>query len=157
MQKFILVLLALFLAACSNTYAPPLTLHSMGLYQSERTHVSPAPDMPNRHYHLDGDRQLISETRAIPALRGQQFGIEYDVAVDRLTVIHEIEFPTLTDPKTGKQFDSIRHQREVGKGTNYLGYLFEEEWELVPGTWTLRVIVDDYVYIEEQMHIYRPE
>jgi hypothetical protein len=38
----------------------------------------------------------------------------------------------------------------------YIGYTLDNEWELVPGSWTIQVFVDSRLVIEKTFNVYSP-
>jgi hypothetical protein len=44
--------------------------------------------------------------------------------------------------------------RSQGSGDGYIGYTFDNEWELVPGQWTIQILVGSKVMAEKTFNIF---
>jgi hypothetical protein len=92
---------------------------------------------------------------------GVTFGFRYRVvgkgkgAAKLKTVIH---FPSrgLRNPKTGEitTVEAHRGQAPVGEA-NYNSYTFDEDWEIVRGTWTFEVWEGDRKLASQSFNIVR--
>ena len=88
----------------------------------------------------------IEATTEIPGRLGLEFGFQYVIvgAPEGAEVPVEITYtfpaPGLIDPADPKPVleSRITRDKKIGE-TIYLGYGFENEWEIVPGTWTFSV------------------
>jgi len=63
--------------------------------------------------------------------------------------------PKLTDPSSGRsseleEWDTSGLAGEEG----YIGYTLDNDWELVPGLWTIQVFVDSKLVIEKTFNLY---
>lgn len=85
-------------------------------------------------------------TTTIPARLGVEFGLRYlivgapnaaEVTVD---IVNTYPKPGLVDPADPKPILESRfsRQKKIGEPI-YLGYGFENAWEMVPGTWTFEI------------------
>ena|SRR5438132_765002 len=89
--------------------------------------------------------QLVQSTTKIEASIGTTFSIlvkllgepERAVITSHFRCIH----PRLTDPVSGHtgEIDEWESQRPIGI-PRYVGYTFDNEWELVPGKWKIQVL-----------------
>jgi hypothetical protein len=88
----------------------------------------------------------IQNTTAIQGKVGSEFGLRYvvagapagaDVSVD---IVITYPAPGLPDPTAAKPIVESRFSRvkKIGE-TEYLGYGFDDDWEIVPGTWTFEI------------------
>ena len=102
------------------------------------------------------DYKFVSKTTVVPARRGVGFGIEYrvrgapkDVKVPlRMVTI----FPSggLHNPKTGKTVLRNEYVEEKPVGALLLkGYTLDDDWEVVPGTWTFQIWFGDQLLAEK--------
>ncbi|CAN5722864.1 hypothetical protein BH10PSE6_BH10PSE6_21330 [soil metagenome] len=88
----------------------------------------------------------IATTTTVPMRPGVLFGMRYRVdgasAGDPVDLTLAVQFPTALQP-SGAARPVTRHERNailaVGT-TSYTGYSFDQDWEFVPGTWTLEVL-----------------
>jgi len=102
------------------------------------------------------DYKFVSQTTSIPARRGVGFGIEYRLlgAPKAATVpLRSVTiFPAggLRNPKTGETFERNEYIEEKAIGALLLkGYTLDEDWEVVPGTWTFQVWFGDQLLAEK--------
>ena len=107
---------------------------------------------------------LISRTRKIPAVINTNFGFRYkisgspigaDIKITRVTI-----YPSsgLTDPKLGKTYYNYdtTFVRQIGEEQYYLGFGFDQEWELVPGSWVFQLWYAGTKLAEEKFTVYEP-
>jgi hypothetical protein len=121
-------------------------------------------DLPNSlagKAHKGVASQLVKKTGTIKASIGTTFGIglrflgepEGAVVTSHLRWIH----PTLTDPAS-------HHSSDVNEweGTfhiadmRYVSHTFDQEWELVPGKWTIQAVYGGKVLAEKTFDVSRP-
>jgi hypothetical protein len=86
---------------------------------------------------------LVQATTNIPARIGTRFGFRYTIrgtpsnAPIVLTMVGE--HPPYKNPKTGKTQTRDEYELRSWVGQTYTSYLFEEEWELIPGKFKFEV------------------
>jgi hypothetical protein len=86
---------------------------------------------------------LVQATTNIPARLGTRFGFHYTIrgtpsnAPILLTMVGE--HPPLTNPKTGRTQARDEYELQSWIGQTYTSFLFEEQWELIPGEWKFEV------------------
>ena len=117
-----------------------------GLYRAQTVSIAEAPDTATRQRNILSETLLLAPTTRVEAKIGVHFGIRYRVvgrpnnATIKLVSATQYPAPGLKNPKT----DSIQTRGEhslfatIGQ-VNYRGYLFEHDWELVPGAWTFEL------------------
>jgi hypothetical protein len=88
----------------------------------------------------------IEATTDIPGRLGLEFGFQYVIVGEPagaevpVEITYTFPAPGLVDPADPKPVPESRITRDKKIGeTIYLGYGFENEWEIVPGTWTFAV------------------
>jgi hypothetical protein len=104
--------------------------------------------------------KLVSSTTTVPARIGTRFGFRYrvvgspDGASVKMTVIIHFPGAGLHNPKTGQLISSdvTSWTRNIGAVT-YSGYGFDEEWELVPGTWTYEILYEGRKIAEQSFTV----
>lgn len=65
--------------------------------------------------------------------------------------------PGLRNPATGKTNIRGEYSEQKKLGTETLqGYGFEEDWELVPGTWTFEIWQDGRKLAEQSFTVVKP-
>jgi hypothetical protein len=87
----------------------------------------------------------IATTTTVPMRPGVLFGMRYRVegspAGEIVDLTMAVQFPTALQP-SGAARPVRRHERQamlaIGT-TSYTGYSFDQDWEFVPGNWTLEV------------------
>ena len=105
--------------------------------------------------------KLKERTTIIPAVLGTSFGITVKLigspAGERVNCWITWLHPKLTNPETGQASDRSDYpsRRPIGEVTP-TGFTFEHPWELVPGTWTVRVIWDWKVVAEKTFNVMPP-
>jgi hypothetical protein len=98
----------------------------------------------------------IEATTAIPGRLGLEFGLQYVVVGEpagaevSLDIVITYPAPGLVDPSDPKPILESRFSRvkKIGE-TVYLGYGFENAWEIVPGTWKFEIWFDDRKLAEQ--------
>jgi hypothetical protein len=111
----------------------------------------------------EGHHVLIQTTDRIPAKLGVIFGIGF--VVDAPANIREVTFrritrfppPGLTNPKTGRThlFNESLRTYQVGQKL-HATYGFDEEWEIVPGTWRIELWDSEHKAAEKAFFVTRP-
>ncbi len=104
----------------------------------------------------------VESTDNIKAKVGLEFGLRYvvigapegaEVPLDFVILYPE---PGLKDPAESTPLRESRYQRKKKIGeTVYLGYGFESEWEIVPGTWTFQIWDGDRELAEQTFTVSR--
>jgi hypothetical protein len=101
------------------------------------------------------DYTFVSKTTSIPARRGVGFGIEYRVRgapKDAKVPLRSVTiFPAggLRNPK-GETVLRNEYIEEKAIGALLLkGYTLDDDWEVVPGTWTFQVWFGDQMLAEK--------
>jgi len=106
------------------------------------------------------DYKFVAKTTSIPARRGVGFGIEYRVRgapTDATVPLRSVTiFPAggLRNPKTGETVPRNEYIEEKAIGALLLkGYTLDEDWEVVPGTWTFQVWFGDQMLAEKSFTV----
>ena len=103
-------------------------------------------------------KRLIEETTQLEAKIGTSFGFRYllsgpDYGADvQIKVIHP---SPITDPNTGKVFSRSEWGQWVPTDSvNWnTGWLFENDWEIVEGKWSIQLYLDDTKLLEQEFQI----
>ena len=103
-------------------------------------------------------KRLIKETDQVEAKIGTNFGFRYVLSGPDpdVEVTIKVRHPTpLHDPKTGRDFITSEWGQSVPVGsTNWnTGWIFEKEWEIVPGEWIIQLFVGETKLIEKKFYI----
>jgi hypothetical protein len=105
--------------------------------------------------------KLKERTTTIPAILGTTFGITVKLKGsppgERVNCWITWLRPKLTNPETGQSSErsDFPSRRPIGEVTP-VGFTFDHPWELVPGTWTVRVIWDWKVVAEKTFNVMPP-
>ena len=117
-----------------------------GIYTVETGEETPDPKAPTGTIAAVTTVTNVEATTAIPAKVGLEFGLRYVVMGEPAGVEVPLDFvitypaPGLADPADPTPLLESRYSRtkKIGE-TVYLGYGFENPWEIVPGTWTFEI------------------
>jgi hypothetical protein len=108
--------------------------------------------------HAVADAVLFEQTSNIHARQGTSFGLRVSVSGKpsgatvpiRAKCLH----PKFTDPAAGR---SSEVEEWPGTGviglSGYMGYTFDNDWELVPGQWTIEVSVGSTFRVEKTFNV----
>jgi hypothetical protein len=134
-----------------------------GIYRAETLAIEQAPGTASRQRNILSDTRLVEPTTRIPAKLGVHFGMRYRVvgrpgsATVRLTSVTIYPAPGLKNPKTGGQQTRGEHPLFATIGQiNYRGYVFEHDWELVPGVWTFELWDGQRKLISQTFDVVKP-
>ena len=102
--------------------------------------------------------QLVQSTTTIKASIGTTFGIlvkligEPDGAI--ITSHFRCIHPKLTDPVSGHTGETEEWEGPLRVGVaRYVSYTFDNEWELVPGKWTIQVLDSGKILAEKTFEV----
>ncbi len=108
---------------------------------------------------LDNSRPIIESTTRIPAKLGLGFGLNFSFnAPDGRSTMLTYHFvsPPQRDPSTGRVVErETMHRATSPGGPHWIGFDFEEPWELVPGEWTLSILHGDRLLARRSFQVYR--
>ena len=119
---------------------------SQGTYRVEVGEATADPDAPTGQISAPATFTLIEATTDIAAGLGVEFGLEYRIVGEPEGVEVPLDFvisypaPGLMDPDSSEPLLStaLARPKTIGK-VEYLGYGFENDWELVAGTWRFTI------------------
>lgn len=117
-----------------------------GIYEIVPGEETAAPETPTGTITAVDTQRLIEATDTVPGKLGVEFGLRYvvigspeggEVTVD---LVYAYPPPGLKDPAEAEAALETRISRakKIGE-TTYIGYGFESDWEIVPGTWRLEI------------------
>jgi len=149
MRVTLLVGLLAFLssgALAQGAHIDRIEIVSKGIYKVQTGAVTKDSNMPAGEVKAPDSFKNVEATRAIPARFGVEFGFEYrvvgapDGAEVALRFVNIYPATGLADPASAKPIlsDKFERTKKIGE-VNYLGYGFEHDWELVPGTWKMEI------------------
>jgi Domain of unknown function (DUF3859) len=142
----------LLVSAClGEAWAQPgkverIDIVEAGLYRAQTASIAEAPDTASRQRNILSETVLLASTTRVEAKIGVHFGIRYRVvgrpnnAVVKLVSATQYPAPGLKNPKSDSNQTRGEHSLFATIGQiNYRGYMFEHEWEMVAGAWTLEL------------------
>jgi Domain of unknown function (DUF3859) len=107
------------------------------------------------------NESIAERTDQIPAKPGTLFGFIYKINGENIG--HKIKIktvslcPELRDPIQNKIFTKNEFVTSKKVGSTYSrAYMFNYEWELVPGEWVLQIWYEGKNMIEKRFNIYKP-
>jgi hypothetical protein len=147
-MKILILIVAIstfaFPAAAQNKVSVTgASVTEVGIYTAQVIKKIDAPGVTGGSNEGLDSFSLIQGTTNIPARIGTRFGFRYTIhgapsnAPIVLTMI--AEHPPFKEPKTGKIQTRDEYQLDSWIGQTYTSYSFDEQWELIPGTWRFEV------------------
>ena len=159
--SFILMLCCSVAATAQTVNVDRIQIKIYGIYEgniskTEQTPTGIALDIVANH-------QLVKQTTTVPARLGLRFDFEYLVVGTPQDAEVPLKFVTIF-PKQGVRppkangpvyrNESARTKR-VGR-ESYRDYGFDDEWELVPGTWTIQIWYQERKLAEKSFTVVKP-
>lgn len=134
-----------------------------GIYRAGTAAIERAPGTASRQRNILSDTKLIASTTRVEAKLGVHFGMRYRVvgrpslATVKLISVTQYPAPGLKNPKAG----SIQARGEhplfaTIAQINYRGYVFEHDWELVPGAWTFELWDGKRKLVSQTFNVVKP-
>ncbi len=163
MARILLLFLLPFLATTAfaeEAKVDSVEIVAKGIYEVQTGAVTKDPKAPTGEIKAPDTVKNVEATSTIPARIGVEFGFEYrivgapDGAEVSLHFVNTYPAPGLADPGSAKPIlsDKFERTKKIGE-VNYLGYGFENDWELVPGTWTMEIWSGDKKLAEESFTV----
>jgi hypothetical protein len=143
---FILVLSLFPAFARADVKVDSVTIVEKGIYTIDTGDETRDAQTPTGKITAVTKVRNIESTVTIPARLGLEFGFQYVVVGDpagaEVTLDIVTTFPAqgLRNPKASKPLYESKYRRTKKIGdTVYLGYGFENLWEVEPGIWTFQI------------------
>jgi hypothetical protein len=146
-MRFLIVAVLLtalpFAARAETVRVDRVDIVDRGIYAVTTGGETPDAGTPTGKISAVSAVKLSEATTTIPGRRGTEFGFQYTIVGEpagaevSIDVVNSYPSPGLLDPGEKKPVLESRYSRKKKIGeTAYLGYGFENDWEIVPGTWT---------------------
>ena len=144
------VLLAAPLAAtAADVRVERIDVIDAGIYTVAIGEETADPSAPTGTIAAPITATLVEATTTIPGRLGLEFGLRYVIVGEPAGAEVPLDFviayppPGLVDPAEPEPLRESRYtrQKKIGE-TVYLGYGFENDWEIVPGEWTFEIWYD---------------
>ena len=139
------LLLASFAAYAQAPQITAANITEFGIYTAELERAESAPGTVAGTEKIVTQLRLAAQTRTIPAVRGVSFGYRFTLVgtpIGAIAPLHMVTlFPSpMTNPATHQS--STRSESDIGLSigaTGYAGYSMDDDWEVLPGTWTFQI------------------
>ena len=113
--------------------------------------------------------KLVKKTDRVPAVLGNKFGVRFRLKGatpgEQVMITTKVQMPglkkTVIDGRRRSEQGPLYEEtwnlpKTVGEVT-YSGYVFEKDWELVPGTWIIQLFYGEKWLGEQIFEVYREE
>ncbi|CAN5132510.1 hypothetical protein BH10PSE9_BH10PSE9_15450 [soil metagenome] len=134
-----------------------------GIYEIVTGAQTPGANTPTGTVTATTAEKLVTATTTIPGKVGVEFGFHYVVAGLPKGAEAPLDFaiayppPGLKDPAAAAPMPESKYSRPKKIGdTIYLGYGFENAWEIVPGTWTFTISSGGKKLAEQSFTVTKP-
>jgi hypothetical protein len=142
----VVLLLAPFVTWAEEVRVDRIDVVGKGIYIVTTGEETPDASAPTGKLAAVTAVENIEATTAIPGKVGLEFGLQYVVVGEPAGAEVSLDFvgifppPGLIDPADPTPLLETRYSRvkKIGE-TVYLGYGFENDWEIVSGTWTFEI------------------
>lgn len=132
-----------------------------GIYQLEVVGTEAAPNTAMGLQSIVRNEKLVEHTICIPARHGTKFGFRYRVLGDPsdglITLRMVVRYPAggVRNPSTNKVHDSgeILQPGNAAGMSLYSGYSFDEDWEIVPGTWVFEIWYNEKLLASQKFEV----
>jgi Domain of unknown function (DUF3859) len=141
----------ILVACCGDAFAQGtkvdrIEIVEVGVFRAETETIELAPGTATGKRNILSDTQLASATTRVEAKIGVHFGMRYRVLGQpnggsvKLMSVTQYPAPGLKNPGTGQvktRGDNMLFA--TISALNYRGYVFEYDWEMVPGIWIFEI------------------
>ena len=128
-----------------------------GIYRARVVTKSAVPGVAGGTNEWLDSFMLVQATTNVPARVGTRFGFRYTIhgTPSNAPIVLKMvgEHPPYKNPKTGKTETRDEYELQSWAGQTYTSYLFEEDWELIPGTFRFEVWHRDKKLCEQSFMI----
>ncbi len=157
-----MLLAAALPASAADLRVDRIDIVDTGIYTVALGEETADPDAPAGTIAAVTTVENTAKTTTIAARVGLEFGLQYvvvgapagaDVSLD---IVITYPPPGLVDPEDPEPLLESRFSRVKPIGdTVYLGFGFENDWEIVPGTWTFAISYDGRQLAEQSFTVTR--
>ncbi len=134
-----------------------------GLYSADVTAKKDDPGSATGDRATVANIRHVETTTTIPARVGIEFGLRYKIygqpngATIQLKQVDLIPQPGIRNPNTGNT--SVRSEivtnPKVGE-ISYIGWHFDNSWELAPGTWVMELWQEHWKLASQSFNVVKP-
>jgi hypothetical protein len=157
----ICLLLAAASSAAQAATVKRVEITEFGIYTSHTDKTLDAPGAATGVTKLVSDIDLIKSTTTVPARVGVNFGFRYRIVGEGKTVtikkITHIPEPGIRNPATGNTVVTsvVNIERTIGD-VHFTSYSLDQDFEVVPGTWTMEIWIDDRKWASQSFELVKP-
>jgi len=132
-----------------------------GIYTSRTDKTLDAPGAATGVTKLVSDIELVKSTTTVPARVGANFGFRYRIVGEGKTVtvkkITHIPEPGIRNPVSGNTIVTsvVNIERTIGD-VHFTSYSLDQDFEVVPGTWTMEIWIDDRKWASQSFELVKP-
>jgi hypothetical protein len=149
-MRFLLIAATLLAASLSaraeGVRVERIDIVDTGIYTIVTGEVTADPNAPTGAIAAVTTVTNVEKTTTIPGRLGLEFGLRYVIVGEPAGAEVPLDFvisypaPGLVDPAEPEPLRESRYarQKKIGE-TIYLGYGFENAWEIVPGEWSFEI------------------
>jgi hypothetical protein len=134
-----------------------------GIFKMDITKTVDGQDTGARTISEVKNWRIVETTNKIPAKIGTSFGVEYFVSGSpndsKVNIIEKWVFPSkgILNPRDNKTYYNYEAQATIPPGTRRFIYMgLENEYDLIPGEWTLQLFYGDRKLAEKTFFVYKP-
>jgi len=156
-------LAAVSVVFAATAFAHAATISEVQIVEFGTFHKTPsnalmlAPNTIAGMSHGVSEGTLIEKTTDIHASIGTSFGLRIKIAGEPDGAVVELGakciHPKLSDPTSGRSstVETWKIYPVIGRGgsSGYVGFTFDNPWELVPGKWTIQIF-DQFTLLAEK-------
>ena len=120
--------------------------------------IMPAPRSITGMANAVNGATLIEKTAEIHASKGTSFGLRVTVTGQPVGAVVQLAcrcvHPKFTDPVSGRSstVEEWNSQPIIGRAA-YIGYTFDNLWELVPGKWTIQIFYGATLVARQEFNV----
>lgn len=165
---YVLAVLALlpFRTWAQTAQVDHIDIQDYGIYTKDRVKMIQDPTLVGGVRTTSRNVKFVSRTHTIDGKVGVNFGFSYTVFTKTNGATVELKFVTIFpkqgmhDPATDKTQFRNEYSRTVpvvsGQSVHHFGYTFDNDFEIVPGTWTFQIWSGDRKLAEQSFKVIRP-
>lgn len=118
-----------------------------GIFKTDKVGETEAKKTSSGTLNVTRDQRLIKGTDKVVATIGTRFGFRFKLngrpEGQKVLLQGRILHPEISNPETQRMSTIDLWDREETIGhTNYIGWSFDNDWEIVPGKWTIQLFYD---------------
>jgi hypothetical protein len=147
-------------AMAADAHVDSIEIVGKGIYKVQTGAATKDASLPTGEIKTPDTFKNVEATTTVPARIGIEFGFEYRTvgapkgAEVPLQFVNIYPAAGLADPASDKPIltDKFERTKRIGD-VNYLGYGFDSDWELVPGTWVMEIWSDGHRLARESFTV----